>query len=110
MARSTTKPTTELGRQLEKERKNRNLTMQGMADYLGVSKPAYLGWLRGSKPQPHHMKLIAKKLDTDAGSVLGWVLVSSVLYITWDDGEPEVGERIGVERPTDNRPSNREAA
>jgi transcriptional regulator with XRE-family HTH domain len=89
MARSTTQPTTELGRQLEKERVNRNLKMQGMADYLGVSKPTYLGWLRGTRPQSHHLELIAEKLDTKPGSVLGWVLVSSGLVITWKEDHLE---------------------
>ena len=92
MAHRTTQPTTELGYRLEKERGRLGLGMQEMADHIGVSKPAYLGWLRGAKPQPDHMKLIAAKLDTDAGSVLGWVLVSGLLVITWSDGEPVIGE------------------
>lgn len=87
MARRTTTPTVELGVRLEKERELRGLTMQGMADYLGVSKPTYLGWLRGTQPQPHHMRLIAKKLNTKTSTVLAWVLVSG-LYITWKDGVP----------------------
>lgn len=87
MARRTTTPTVELGVRLEKERMRRGLTMQGMADYLGVSKPTYLNWLRGTQPQPHHLKLIAKKLDTKPSTVFGWVLVSG-LYITWKEGDP----------------------
>lgn len=92
MPHATTQPTTELGVRLEKERDRRGLGMQEMADWIGVTKPTYLGWLRGVQPQPHHQKLIAKKLNTKPTTVAGWVMMGTLLYITWKEGVPVIIE------------------
>lgn len=45
MARKETQPTTEIGRQLEKERNNRGLTRPEWYAELEITKPTYIAWL-----------------------------------------------------------------
>lgn len=73
MARREVEPTTELGRQLEKERRNRGITKEAWIDLLDVSKPTYLAWLRGAKPDVESIFRIAATLDVRAGTVFSWI-------------------------------------
>lgn len=73
MARRETEPTTELGRQLEKERKNRGLTKERWVEVLDCYKPTYLGWLRGTEPSLDNIRHIATVLGVPAVEVFGWI-------------------------------------
>jgi transcriptional regulator with XRE-family HTH domain len=73
MARREIEPTTELGRQLEKERRNRGLTKEAWIDLLDVSKPTYLSWLRGAKPDVESIFLISTTLGIPAATVFSWI-------------------------------------
>ena len=73
MARREVEPRTELGRQLEKERRNRGLTKEAWVEMLDVSKPTYLGWLRGVKINSENLFLIADILEIPAGTVFSWI-------------------------------------
>lgn len=73
MARREVEPTTELGRQLEKERRNRGLTKEAWIGLLDVSKPAYLGWLRGAMPDMGSIFEISSILEVSATEVFSWI-------------------------------------
>lgn len=73
MARNEVEPTTELGRQLEKERKNQGLTKEAWIDLIYVSKPTYLGWLRGAQPELTNIFQIAEALAIEPDEVFSWV-------------------------------------
>ena len=74
MARREVEPTTELGRQLEKERQNRGLTKESWIEMLDVTKPTYLGWLRGSQPELGNIFHISDVLDLPYHEVFSWVV------------------------------------
>lgn len=73
MSRREVEPITELGKQLEKERINRGLTKEAWIALIGVSKPTYLGWLRGAQPDLESIFLIAETLGITDVEVFSWV-------------------------------------
>ena len=73
MMRREKEPTCELGRQLEKERKNRGLTKMAWVVELDCQKPTYLGWLTGSEPTIDNIRHIAEVLDVTSGEVFDWI-------------------------------------
>lgn len=76
MARKETQPTTELGRQLEKERISRELTKEAWCAELRISKPAYLGWLtKQTEIQFINVRRIAVVMGVTIDTVFGWMEV-----------------------------------
>lgn len=76
MARKETQPTTELGKQLEKERINRGLTKEQWAAELNVSKPTYLAWLtRPVDIEFINIRRMAVVLGVTIDTVFGWIEV-----------------------------------
>ncbi len=73
MMRREKEPTCEVGRQLEKERKNRDLTKEDWVIELHCTKPAYLAWLTGSEPSFDNIREIARVLDVTPGEVFDWI-------------------------------------
>jgi transcriptional regulator with XRE-family HTH domain len=73
MSRSEIEPITELGRQLEKERRNRGLTKEDWAEQLGTSKPTYNAWLRGQEPQLVNIRAVAETMGLTSMEVFGWI-------------------------------------
>lgn len=73
MARREVEARTEIGRQLEKERRNRGLTKEAWIELLDVSKPTYLGWLRGSEPELDNIRHIADVLGITSVEVFSWM-------------------------------------
>ena len=94
MAVRTVEPSVELGRRLEKERVNRGLTKERMAELLDVSKPTYLSWLRGGEPQLANILKIAETVGSDMGAVYEWVVTDRKVfddiprYRDWGDLTP----------------------
>lgn len=74
MARKETQPTTELGKHLEKERANRELTKEGWCLELQISKPTYLAWI--TKPTDIefiNIRRIAVVMGVTIDTVFGWI-------------------------------------
>lgn len=74
MARKETRPTTELGKQLEKERVNRGFTKETWCVELDISKPTYLAWL--TKPvdiEFVNIRRIAIVMGITIDTVFGWI-------------------------------------
>lgn len=74
MARKETRPTTELGKQLEKERVNRGFTKEAWCVELDISKPTYLAWL--TKPvdiEFVNIRRIAIVMGITIDTVFGWI-------------------------------------
>lgn len=78
MARKETQPTTELGKQLEKERANRGLTKEEWCIELGISKPTYLAWLtRSVDIEFINIRKMAVVMGITIDTVFGWVGVDA---------------------------------
>lgn len=74
MARKETQATTELGKQLEKERVNRGLTKEQWCAELNISKPAYLTWLtRPVDIEFINIRRIAVVVGVTIDTVFGWI-------------------------------------
>lgn len=74
MARRETKPTTELGRQLEKERENRELTIDAWCTELDISRPQYLQWrTRPVELEFINIRRIAAVMGVTIDTVFGWI-------------------------------------
>lgn len=74
MARREIKPTTELGKQLEKERENRGLTIAAWCRELDVSRPQYLQWrTRVVELELINIRKIAVVMGVTLDTVFGWI-------------------------------------
>jgi hypothetical protein len=76
MAKTTAQATTELGRQLEKERENRGLKIGPWCAELKVSRQQYLQWrTRPVELEFVNIRRIAVVLGITIDTVFGWVEV-----------------------------------
>lgn len=76
MAKTTAQATTELGRQLEKERENRGFKLEEWCAELEVSRQQYLQWrTRPVELQLVNARRIAVVLGITITDVYGWVNV-----------------------------------
>lgn len=74
MSKAARQATTELGRQLEKERTNRGLSLEEWCDELEVSRQQYLQWrTRPVELQLINARRIATVLHTTIAVVYSWV-------------------------------------
>lgn len=74
MARNEIEPTTEIGKQLEKERINRGLTKTAWALILKTSRPTYNSWLyQPVDIQEVNRKAIATELKVERAVVDEWI-------------------------------------
>lgn len=74
MTRKETQPTTELGKHLEEERVNRQLTKEAWCAELQISKPAYLTWLtRPVDIEFINIRRIAVVMGVTIDTVFGWI-------------------------------------
>lgn len=90
MARRETQPTTELGKQLEKERENRELTIDAWCQELGVSRPQYLQWrTRPVELEFVNIRRIAVVMGVTIDTVFGWIDVDvPIIHVTPWFGRP----------------------
>lgn len=76
MGSKETQPTTEVGKQLEKERINRGLTKEAWCDELQIKKPTYLAWLtRPVDIEFINIRRIAVVMGVTPDTVFGWIEV-----------------------------------
>ena len=98
MARKETQPTTELGRQLEKERENRNLTIDRWCEELDISRPTYLGWrTKATDIEFQNIRRIAVVMGVSIDTVFGWLEVDvPIIHVTpWFPRPIETLARLG---------------
>lgn len=86
MARRYVEPQTELGRQLEKERKNRGFSKEVWCDLLGISRPAYNAWLLDAEPGMENIRSIARILGIATSEVFAWVEIGRAKGVYLNSG------------------------
>lgn len=96
MARRETQPTTELGKQLEKERTSREMTIDAWCTELRISRPQYLQWrTRPVELEFINIRRIATVMGVTIDTVFGWIDVDvPIIYVpSWFPRPIDAGDK-----------------